>query len=238
MGRIAMAFMNFECFLYARSKLSFVLISDLSVKKSGKYFVYEFYAKILKNKHSIKEDILKEKNSATNTLKHSTKQDLKETTKPKSSLLNSDQDSQKLGELGQDLQKSLSLENSQETQGLLQKKFSYTALNEGLFSKNDELILMLLKEKIILFRNLTKDIDNFKEARLRHMVLSLLFFCASAVFGVFCFQNDFLLIDLAFFSLFFLGFLALLVNFNALKRQISILNKIDKKEFTSYAQEA
>ena len=45
--RIAMAFTSFEPFLYARNDLRFVVIDEVSAKKSGKYYIYELYSKKL-----------------------------------------------------------------------------------------------------------------------------------------------------------------------------------------------
>lgn len=119
-----------------------------------------------------------------------------------------------------------------------QEIFNYTALNNGLFSKGDELVITILKRKIILFRNFTQNLDNFKEAKLRHIVFSLLLFCASAVFGGFCVKNGFLGVDIAFFMLFLLGFVISLINFGLLKKQIRILSTLSKEDFINYTQKA
>lgn len=115
-----------------------------------------------------------------------------------------------------------------------QEIFNYTALNNELFSKGDELVITILKRKIILFRNFTQNLDNFKEAKLRHIVFSLLLFCASAVFGIFCVKNGFLGVDIAFFMLFLLGFVISLINFGLLKKQIRILSTLSKEDFINY----
>lgn len=119
-----------------------------------------------------------------------------------------------------------------------QEIFNYTALNNELFSKGDELVITILKRKIILFRNFTQNLDNFKEAKLRHIVFSLLLFCASAVFGVFCVKNGFLGVDIAFFMLFLLGFVISLINFGLLKKQIRILSTLSKEDFINYTHKA
>lgn len=119
-----------------------------------------------------------------------------------------------------------------------QEIFNYTALNNELFSKGDELVITILKRKVILFRNFTQNLDNFKEAKLRHIVFSLLLFCASAVFGVFCVKNGFLGVDIAFFMLFLLGFVISLINFGLLKKQIRILSTLSKEDFINYTQKA
>ena len=117
------------------------------------------------------------------------------------------------------------------------EKFTYTALNSELFAQNDELVITILGRKIILFRNFTRLTDNFKEAKLRHTIFSLLFFCASAVFGAFCVKNGFLVVDMAFFMLFLLGFIISLINYALLKRQIAILSTLEKQDFIDYTKD-
>lgn len=112
--------------------------------------------------------------------------------------------------------------------------FYYTAVSEGVFEKGDELVITNLNNKIILFKNFTQNADNFKEATLRHKIFMLMLFCMSAIFGVFCVKNGFLGIDIAFFMLFFLGFVSSLINFALLKKQIRILNTTSKDEFKDF----
>lgn len=118
------------------------------------------------------------------------------------------------------------------------ESFFCTAVGEKSFEKGDELVITTLKNKVILFRNFTKNLNNFKEAKLRHIVFSLLLFCASAVFGVFCVKNGFLGVDIAFFMLFLLGFVISLINFGLLKKQIRILSTLSKEDFINYTQKA
>lgn len=117
-----------------------------------------------------------------------------------------------------------------------EESFSYTAVGENLFCKGDELVLAVLKNKIILFKNFTQNSNNFKEATLRHTLFMLMLFCMSAVFGAFCVKNGFLAVDIAFFMLFFLGFISLLINFFLLKKQIRILSAVSKEELQEFTQ--
>ena len=190
-----MAFTSFEPFLYARNDLRFVVLDEVSSKKSGKYYIYELCAK----------------NSAQNS--------------PTENERNS----------AQNLPLKMS-ENSQNSNEICKEKFTYTALNSELFAQNDELVITILGCKIILFRNFTRLTDNFKEAKLRHTIFSLLFFCASAVFGAFCVKNGFLAVDMAFFMLFLLGFIISLINYALLKRQIAILSTLEKQDFIDYTK--
>lgn len=114
---------------------------------------------------------------------------------------------------------------------LQQKELCYTSIIKNLFHENDEIALAKLDSKIIIFRNFTQNKNNFKEALSRHLLFVLLLFCASCVFGVFSFMNNFLAIDLAFFSLFFLGFILSLINLVLLQKQINILKNTNKEEF-------
>lgn len=116
------------------------------------------------------------------------------------------------------------------------ESFSYTALSEDLFAKGDELVIATLKNKIILFKNFTRHLNNFKEATLRHMIFMLMLFCMSAIFGGFCVKNGFLAVDIAFFMLFSLGFVSTLINFVLLKKQIRILSTISKEELKEFTQ--
>lgn len=115
-----------------------------------------------------------------------------------------------------------------------QECFCYTALSDKLFEKGDELVITTLKNKIMLFKNFTKNANNFKEATLRHSVFALMLFCMSAIFGGFCVKNGFLGVDIAFFALFFIAFVSALINFGLLKKQIRILNTLSKEEFKDY----
>ena len=115
-----------------------------------------------------------------------------------------------------------------------QESFCYTAVGDKLFDKGDELVITILKNKIMLFRNFTKNSNNFKEATLRHSVFTLMLFCMSAIFGGFCGKNGFLGVDIAFFMLFLLAFVSALINFGLLKKQIRILNSTSKDEFKHY----
>lgn len=112
--------------------------------------------------------------------------------------------------------------------------FKCTALGKNLFDKNDEIILTNLKDNIILFRNFSKNLDNFKEAKLRHIVFTLLLFCASSVFMAFCFINNFQIIDISFFALFFIGFIGALINYKLLIKQIKILQSKSKDEIIEF----
>lgn len=116
--------------------------------------------------------------------------------------------------------------------------FKHTAVSENLFSENDEIVLTNLRDKIILFKNFSKNLDNFKEAKLRHIVFTLLFFVATCVFTAFCVMNDFAIIDISFFALFFVGFIAALINFNLLRKQIKILSTLSKGEFIAYSSKS
>ena len=115
-----------------------------------------------------------------------------------------------------------------------QEHFCYTAVSEGLFEKGDELVITNLNNKIILFKNFTKNSNNFKEASLRHTIFTLMIFCMSAIFGGFCVKNGFLGVDIAFFMLFLLAFVSALINFFLLKKQIRILSYTSKDEFKDY----
>lgn len=117
-----------------------------------------------------------------------------------------------------------------------EESFSYTAVGENLFNKDDELVIAVLKNKIILFKNFTQNSSNFKEATLRHTLFTLMLFCMSAIFGTFCVKNGFLAVDIAFFMLFSLGFVSLLINFFLLKKQIHILSTVSKEELKEFAQ--
>lgn len=117
-----------------------------------------------------------------------------------------------------------------------EESFSYTAVGENLFNKGDELVIAVLKNKIILFKNFTQNSNNFKEATLRHTLFTLMLFCMSAIFGAFCVKNGFLAVDIAFFMLFSLGFVSLLINFFLLKKQIHILSTVSKEELKKFAQ--
>lgn len=114
------------------------------------------------------------------------------------------------------------------------ESFYYTAISDKLFEKGDELVITILKNKIMLFKNFTKNSNNFKEATLRHSIFALMLFCMSAIFGVFCVKNGFLGVDIAFFALFFLAFVSTLINFGLLKKQIRILSTLSKEEFKDY----
>lgn len=114
------------------------------------------------------------------------------------------------------------------------ESFFCTAVGEKSFEKGDELVITTLKNKVILFRNFTKNSNNFKEASLRHSVFALMLFCMSAIFGGFCVKNGFLGVDIAFFMLFLLGFVISLINFGLLKKQIRILSTLSKEEFKDY----
>lgn len=116
------------------------------------------------------------------------------------------------------------------------ESFSYTALSEDLFARGDELVIATLKNKIILFKNFTRHLNNFKEATLRHTIFTLMLFCMSAIFGGFCVKNGFLAVDIAFFMLFSLGFISTLINFILLKKQIRILSTISKEELKEFTQ--
>ncbi len=214
--------MSFEPFLYARNDLRFVCVEDLSVKKSGKYFVYELCGGNLS------------KNSRLNSTQNSP---LKESKNKQILNKNSqilDENERNVSENSQISNKNEPKNSNPQNNETCKEKFSYTALNDGLFGKHDELVITILKRKIILFRNFTRNLDNFKEAKLRHIVFSLLFFCASGVFGAFCVKNGFQSVDIAFFMLFFLGFIMACINYALLKRQIAILSTLDKQDFINY----
>lgn len=117
-----------------------------------------------------------------------------------------------------------------------EESFFYTAVGENLFNKGDELVIAVLKNKIILFKNFTHNSNNFKEATFRHVLFTLMLFCMSAVFGAFCVKNGFLAVDIAFFMLFSLGFVSLLINFFLLKKQIRILSTVGKEELKDFTQ--
>ena len=162
-----MAFMSFEPFLYARSDLRFLCVDDLSVKKSGKYYIYELCGE----------------NSHTNLAQNS----LLKTSENSQISSKNEQNLDKISHSNEpNLDKNEPKNSRPKSQNneVCKEKFSYTALNDGLFSRHDELVITILKRKIILFRNFTRNLDNFKEAKLRHIVFSLLFFCASGVFEV------------------------------------------------------
>ena len=214
-----MAFMSFEPFLYARNDLRFLCVEDLSVKKSGKYYIYELCGE----------------NSHTNLAQNS----LLKTSENSQISSKNEQNLDKISHSNEpNLDKNEPKNSRQKTQNneTCKEKFSYTALNDGLFSRHDELVITILKRKIILFRNFTRNLDNFKEAKLRHIVFSLLFFCASGVFGAFCVKNGFQSVDIAFFMLFFLGFIMACINYALLKRQIAILSTLDKQDFINYTR--
>ncbi len=252
-----MAFTSFEPFLYARNDLRFVVLDEVSAKKSGKYYIYELCSKNL-GQNSTQNSPLKmseslqilDENSQnfTQNKPNSSENSLKQNGEILD--INSQKSNENLGKISRRIKPNLS-KNSQnlaQNEQILQKnshpkpqnsevkkeKFTYTALNNELFAQNDELVITILGRKIILFRNFTRHTDNFKEARLRHTIFSLLFFCASAVFGAFCVKNGFLGVDIAFFMLFLLGFIISLINYALLKRQIAILSTLDKQDFIDY----
>ena len=219
-----MAFMSFEPFLYARNDLRFLCVEDLSVKKSGKYYIYELCGE---NSHSnlIKNSTLKtSENSQISSENEQNLDKISHSNEP-----NLDKNSQIL-----DKNEPKNSRPKSQNNEVCKEKFSYTALNDGLFGRHDELVITILKRKIILFRNFTRNLDNFKEAKLRHIVFSLLFFCASSVFGAFCVKNGFQSVDIAFFMLFFLGFIMACINYALLKKQIAILSTLEKQDFIDY----
>lgn len=114
------------------------------------------------------------------------------------------------------------------------ESFYYTAISDKLFDKGDEVVITTLKNKVILFKNFSKNSNNFKEATLRHSIFTLMLFCMSAIFAGFCLKNGFLGVDIAFFMLFFLAFVSALINFFLLKKQIRILNGTSKDELKHY----
>ena len=258
-----MAFTSFEPFLYARNDLRFVVLDEVSAKKSGKYYIYELCAKNLgensaqnlptKNERNSAQNLpLKmsensqnftqnERISSENSLKQNSENLDINSQKSKANLdKNSRRNSQISNENSQILPQNeqISQKNSHsnpQNSEVKKEKFTYTALNNELFAQNDEIVITILGHKIILFRNFTRLTDNFKEAKLRHTIFSLLFFCASAVFGTFCVKNGFLVVDMAFFMLFLLGFIISLINYALLKRQIAILSTLEKQDFIDYA---
>lgn len=214
-----MAFMSFEPFLYARSDLRFLCVDDLSVKKSGKYYIYELCGE---NSHTNLAQNSLLKTSENSQISSKNKQNLDKISHP--------------NEPNLDKNESKNSRPKSQNNEVCKEKFSYTALNDGLFSRHDELVITILKRKIILFRNFTRNLDNFKEAKLRHIVFSLLFFCASGVFGAFCVKNGFQSVDIAFFMLFFLGFIMACINYALLKKQIAILSTLEKQDFINYTR--
>ena len=213
-----MAFTSFEPFLYARNDLRFVVLDEVSAKKSGKYYIYELYSKNSAQNSPTKN----ERNLGENSQNLPQNEQISQKNSPQNAQTkpNSSQNSHP---------------NPQNSE-VKKEKFTYTALNNELFAPNDELVITILGRKIILFRNFTRLTDNFKEARLRHTIFSLLFFCASAVFGAFCVKNGFLVVDMAFFMLFLLGFIISLINYALLKRQIAILSTLEKQDFIDYTK--
>lgn len=121
------------------------------------------------------------------------------------------------------------LKENQESQEL-----EYIGVMDNLFGENDELIIARRDRKIVLFKNFTQNTDNFKEAFLRIMLFVILFFVASAVFAVFCVMNSFMVIDIAFFVVFFVGFVASLINFLKINKQIKILSQANKAELQNF----
>ncbi|NDJ27308.1 MULTISPECIES: hypothetical protein [unclassified Campylobacter] len=113
-------------------------------------------------------------------------------------------------------------------------ELEYIGVLDELFKQNDELILAKRRNKIILFKNFTQNTDNFKEANLRSLLFLILCFVASAVFLVFCFMNDFQMIDIGFFVIFSLAFILSLNNFLKIIKQISMLKMTKKEEIQNF----
>ncbi|WP_197051042.1 hypothetical protein [Campylobacter sp. MIT 97-5078] len=114
------------------------------------------------------------------------------------------------------------------------KELEYIGVLDELFKQNDELILAKRMNKIILFKNFTQNTDNFKEASLRSLLFLILCFVASAVFLVFCFMNDFQMIDIFFFAVFTLAFILSLNNFLKITKQSSMLKALKKEEIQAF----
>ena len=112
--------------------------------------------------------------------------------------------------------------------------FSCTSLKNDLFSENDEILISNFGKKIILFKNFTKNTNNFFEAKFKQILLLIFLALASVFFGILAVINKFSGIDLVFLMLCLLLLVIGFINFGLLLKQIRILknySKEDMKEF-------
>ncbi|TQR34472.1 hypothetical protein DMB92_00465 [Campylobacter sp. MIT 99-7217] len=109
-------------------------------------------------------------------------------------------------------------------------EFSYISRLQGVFSDQDELLILAKRGKILLFRNFTKGLDNFKEVIQKQLINALLPLLAMLCFAFLCFKNGFLVIDISLFCLFCLLFILSGFRLFMLKKQVQILSNLSKEE--------
>ena len=117
------------------------------------------------------------------------------------------------------------------------ESFYYKSKKPYHFKENDTILLCNLNKKIVLFRNLTQNEDNFKEAKMRHFCfLGFLGFFA-VLFAFFASVNAFAPLYLILLSvnliLLVLGF----INLGLLFKQIRILKTSDKSLIEAFLKQ-
>lgn len=106
------------------------------------------------------------------------------------------------------------------------EKLTYISLKPKLLNLGDELALFRKENKIVLFRNLSKNINNFKEARIKSSLLLFISLCAFLCFLFLFFYNNFLEIDLFFLYIFSLFLVLFIINHIVLLKQIKRLERL------------
>ena len=106
------------------------------------------------------------------------------------------------------------------------ENLEYKSIERNILSTNDEIACFKRDGKIILFRNLSKNTNNFKEAKIRVSLLFMICFCAFLCFLFLYFYNNFMFIDLFFLCVFFTFFLLSFWNSFNIYKQIKRLNSL------------
>ncbi|TKX32960.1 hypothetical protein [Campylobacter aviculae] len=111
--------------------------------------------------------------------------------------------------------------------------FVYQGIKDQIFKENDEILILNISEKIIFFKNLTQNSDNFSEIQMKQsLLLSFLFFVS--LFFISLFIMEFSIIDLFFLAICIIILITSSISTNLLFKHISLLKKFSKEEMKEF----
>ncbi len=144
---------------------------------------------------------------------------------------------EKVNELDSTLYRDYTLVCAKDEFNFQNELLTYKSIKKGFFKENDEILVSNLDKKLVLVKNFTQKTDNFKEALAYQFVLLGFLFFATVFFAVLSGINEFSAVDLIFFMLCLLLLVMALINFSLLRKQIQILNRLDKERVREFLKQ-